>query len=312
MVDLVVEHKTRTDEDLSGSAGEKHVSLEQHTQGNLNDALIGFFNRRRLSPAQRRLANYVVDHPHEAPFLSSSELASRAGVSQPSVARLAPALGFGKYGELQKELRRIVLSIATTTTDDTGNKFQKAVTDEISNLQSLSGSLRDESLLSELGSKLASSSSLVVLGLRASAPMASYFGFFAEKIHPDVRVVSTGGSIAADQLSYARRAGGEWMLCFVLPRYPKETLEAMACAKKLGFRLATITDDQNAQHIARVSNVVLPARVGTQLVFDSQAAAMVLAGVLLEAIADASSGRTQARLENFEHRAAEMEIFATD
>lgn len=288
---------------------EERSAQGRHAQTNLQDALLGFFNRRRLTPAQRRLANYIVDHPHEAPFLSSSELASRVGVSQPSVIRLASALGFGKYGEFQGELRQMVLSPARDAVGETGNKFQNAVAAEISNLQSLSGFLQDVTFLPDLGSKLASSSPLVVLGLRASAPMASYFGFFSGKIHPDVRVVSTGGSVAADQLSYARQAGGKWMLCFVLPRYPKETLEAMSCAKKLGFHLATVTDDQNAESVSRVSDIVLPAKVGTKMVFDSQASAMVLAGVLLEAIADASPGRTQARLEDFEHRAVEMKIF---
>lgn len=288
------------------------MSLEKHSLSSRHDTLLAFFNRRRLSPAQRRLANYIVDHPHEAPFLSSSELAARVGVSQPSVTRLASALGFGKYGELQRELRQIVLSLATTTGDDSGNKFQRAVAAEIANLRSLSGFLHDASLVSDVGSKLASSEPLVVLGLRASAPMASYFGYFSEKIHPDIRMINTGGSIAADQLSYTREAGGEWVLCFMLPRYPSETLDAMLYAKNLGFRLATVTDDQNADHVSSVSEVVLAGRVGTQMVFDSQAAAMVLAGVLLEAIADASPKRTQARLEDFEHRAAELGVFATE
>lgn len=289
---------------------EQHIAQGQHTRSNLHDALMGFFNRRRLSPAQRRLANYVADHPHEAPFLSSSELASRAGVSQPSVTRLATALGFGKYGELQEELRRIVLGAAGDAGGEDGNKFQNAVGAEISNLQSLSGFLHDAGFISGVGEKLASSEPLVVLGLRASWPMASYFGYFAEKIHPDVRMVGAGGSVAADQLSYSRRAGGEWALCFLLPRYPRETLEAMSYARDLGFNLATITDDQNAEHIAGLSDVVLPAKVGTQMVFDSQAAAMVLSGVLLEAISDAAPARTQERLEEFERRAAELEWFA--
>ncbi len=291
---------------------EQHITQTQHTRTDLHDALMAFFNRRRLSPAQRRLANYVADHPHEAPFLSSSELASRAGVSQPSVTRLASALGFGKYGELQKELREMVLNLASDRDGEAGNKFQSAVATEISNLQSLSGFLHDASLVFEVGSKLALSEPLVVLGLRASTPMASYFGYFSEKIHPDVRVVSAGGSVATDQLSYARRAGGEWMLCFLLPRYPRETLEAMSYARRIGFRIATLTDDQNAERIAGLSDVVLPAKVGTQMVFDSQASAMVLAGVLLEAIADASPERTQARLEDFEHRTSDMEVFATE
>src|SRR4028118_1761675 len=58
----------------------------------------GLFEGGRLSPTQRRVARYVADHPREAPFLSSVELASRAGGSQPTVTRLAVARGGGGGG----------------------------------------------------------------------------------------------------------------------------------------------------------------------------------------------------------------------
>jgi len=67
--------------------------------------------------------------------------------------------------------------------------------------------------------------------------------------------------------------------------------------------------DHASERVARVSDVILPAEVGTRLVFDSQAAAMVLAGVLLEALSDAAPKRAQERLEDFEHRAARLGFF---
>ena len=66
--------------------------------GNGPGRVPGHFDGGRLSPTQRRVARYVADHPREAPFLSSVELAARAGVSQPTVTRLAVALGYGGYG----------------------------------------------------------------------------------------------------------------------------------------------------------------------------------------------------------------------
>jgi purine-cytosine permease-like protein len=44
---------------------------------------------RRLSPAQRRIARYLIDHAEEAGFLTSVDLAQRVGVSQPSATRFA-------------------------------------------------------------------------------------------------------------------------------------------------------------------------------------------------------------------------------
>ncbi len=277
----------------------------------MRERLSVLFNRHRLSPTQRRLARYIIDNPHEAPFLSSVELAARVGVSQPSVIRLSVALGYKKYGGLQKDLRKLVLSAAESGERDEGNKFQSAVAAEIRNLKAMEKSLADPRIVSAVGRDLAASEPLCVMGLRVSAPLAEYFGYFAKKIHPDVRLITGGGTTVADQLSHARQAGAEWILCFLLPRHPRETLQAMAYAKSLGLRVAIITDHTPGP-VAEACDVVLPADVGTQLVFDSQAAAMVLAGVLLEAMSDASSARTQARLEDFEQRAAEMDWFVTE
>jgi DNA-binding MurR/RpiR family transcriptional regulator len=268
------------------------------------------FDRRRLSPTQRRLARYVVDHPDEAPFLSSIELAKRVGVSQPSVTRLATAMGYNGFASLQRDLRRLVLGMPAASETPVANKFQSAVMAEIDNLRALEGYLADPGTVSELGRQLATSEPLCVLGLRVSAPLAAYFGYFAKKIHQDVRVLTDGGSTVFDRVAQARQAGGEWVLCFLLPRHPRETLEAMSYAKSLGFRLATVTDHA-PESVARNSDVILPAEVGTRLVFDSQAAAMVLAGVLLEALSDGAPKRAQGRLEDFEHRAASMGFFET-
>ncbi len=268
--------------------------------------LATLFDRRRLSPTQRLLARYITDHPREAPFLSSVELASRVGVSQPSVTRFAVALGYDGYAGFQKVLRRWVLTEAQDV--EAGNKFQSAVAAEVGNLQVLKGFLGNASVVSGVGRCLAASEPLVVLGLRVSVPLATYFGYFAEKIHPDVRTLTDGGSVAADRLSHARQAGGEWVLCFLLPRLPRETVEALSYARELGFRIATVTD-RAPESVARLSDVLLPAEVGTELVFDSQAAAMVLAGALLEALSDASPKRAQARLEEFEQRAAKLGWF---
>jgi DNA-binding MurR/RpiR family transcriptional regulator len=277
------------------------------------DRLSALFTKYRLSPTQRRIARQVIDNPHEAPFLSSVDLAASVGVSQPSVIRLSAALGYERYADFQKDLRQLVLKDAEdfdSKVAEADNKFQSAVAAEIHNLEALKGYLADPSTVVELGQDLAQSEPLCVLGLRVSTPPAAYFGYFAKKVHPDVRILTEGGSTTIDHLMHARHAGGDWVLCFLLPRHPRETLEAMSYAKSIGLRVATVTD--NVRLSAELSDVVLQTDVGTQLVFDSQASAMVLAGVLLEAISDASPARTQDRLEDFEQRAAELKWFVTE
>src|ERR1700749_1290768 len=75
------------------------------------DALLMLLDGRRLSPAQRRIAQYLLDHMPDSAFLSSVALARRAGVSQPSVTRFAATLGFSGYPAFRDALRDIALEV---------------------------------------------------------------------------------------------------------------------------------------------------------------------------------------------------------
>jgi DNA-binding MurR/RpiR family transcriptional regulator len=158
---------------------------------------------------------------------------------------------------------------------------------------------------------LAASRPLPVLGLRAAAPLAAYFAFFAAKVHPDVRVLDSGGSLLVDRLDQARAAGATAMLAIVLPRYPRESLDAQREARAAGLSVVAITDSA-VSPAAEHADVVLPAAaVGTQLVFDLHTAPMALSMVVLQAICDAAPAETQRRLEEFERSAARRQLFVS-
>ncbi|MCG5219121.1 MurR/RpiR family transcriptional regulator [Streptosporangium sp. KLBMP 9127] len=289
-------------------------ALEQDVAEGLK-GLKGLLDGRRLSPVQRRIAQYLGEHLAEAIFLSSVELAERAGVSQPSVTRFAMVLGFAGYPDLRHALRPMVLGGAAQGEPGAPaeGRLGEAVDAELRNL----AGVRDRLLgrgsetgltaeVEELGGALAASEPLPVLGLRVSAGLATTFAYYARRIHPDVRLFVHGGSELADGLHAARRAGAEWLLAVALPRYPAEIVHALEYADKLGLRIATITDRPGVPFPAEV---VLDAPVGDRLVFDSHAAPLALAMVLVEAMADAAPLRTQARLEEHERMADEVGVF---
>jgi len=270
---------------------------------------IAVFHGHRLSPAQRRIAQYLLDHLPEAALLSSVDLAGRAGVSQPSVTRFAVALGFSGYPALRAALRPIVLGAVAPTAEEGGrNDVQLAVAAERHHLDALQQTLADPAAVVGLGRELAGSLPLTVLGLRISAALAQYFVFAAQRIHPDVRSVTTGGSLACDALLQAHEAGGRWLLAFAMPRYPAETVQALRFARRIGIRTAVITDVPFVP-FAGDADEVLPVGVGSRLVFDSHAAPVVLAAVLLQAMADAEPARTQSRLAAYEEVAAAGDYF---
>ncbi|WP_329132602.1 MurR/RpiR family transcriptional regulator [Streptomyces sp. NBC_01476] len=280
-----------------------------HPAGGGADAsgrLLRLFEAHRLTPTQRRIAHSLVGKAEEAPFLSSVEVAELAGVSQPSVTRFAVALGFDGYPALRRHLREV--TPAQLPPDAAAsNAYQQAVHAEIENLRQLAALLADPGPVARAGALLAGSCPLPVLGLRASGAQARGFVYFAAKVHPDVRLLDEGGTMLEDRIDAAVRAGASALLCFALPRHPREVVDALAYARAAGLTVVTVADSAFAP-VAAHSDLLLPAAVGTGLVFDTACAPMLLGRALLEAICDGLPD-AQARLEEFDAHAAARGMF---
>ncbi|GGW71367.1 MurR/RpiR family transcriptional regulator [Streptomyces caelestis] len=276
--------------------------------------LRALFDRPRLSPGQRRIAQYLIENITEAAFLSITDLADRVGVSQPSVTRFASAVGFSGYPALREKLQSIALGTLAgggPAEENRGNELQAAVDAEIENLENLRRDFADPNLVIDIGRKLASSTPLTVLGLRISVSLAEYFAYAARRIHPDVRLVTRGGSVAYDALLQSREAGGTWVLAFSMPRHAQETLTAVQVARGAGLKVALITDLALGP-LADEADVVFSLGTGSRLVFDSYAAPGVMCSALLQAMTDADPERTQARLEEYEQVADQHQFFLRD
>jgi DNA-binding MurR/RpiR family transcriptional regulator len=59
----------------------------------------------KLTPTERRIAETVLTDPTQLAFGTVTELAQRAGTSNPSVVRFAHKLGFEGYSDLQRSIR---------------------------------------------------------------------------------------------------------------------------------------------------------------------------------------------------------------
>ena len=276
--------------------------------------LLSLFDGHRLTPTQRRIAHCLVRHATDAPFLSSVEVAELAGVSQPSVTRFAVALGFDGYPALRRRLRELGPADPgepgggqESTRDAVRNEQQQAVLAEIANLQHLAAVLADPEPVLQAARLLAASRPLPVLGLRAASAQAHGFAYFAAKVHPDVRLLGEGGTMALDRIEQAVQAGATTLICFALPRHPRELVDLLSAAKRAGLTVITVAESVFAP-VADLTDLMLPAAVGSSLVFDTACAPMMLGRVLLQAMCDELPDSV-ARLEAFELAAAARGLF---
>lgn len=229
--------------------------------------------------------------------------------------RFAAAVGFSGYPALREKLQAIALGALSggpvAAEENGANELQSAVDAEIDNLENLRRDFADPDQLIDVGRKLSQSTPLTILGLRISASLAEYFAYAARRIHPDVRLVTRGGSVAYDALLQSREAGGTWVLAFSMPRHAQETLTAVRVARSAGLRVALVTDLALGP-VADTADVVFATGTGSRLVFDSYAAPGVIAAALLQAMTDADPERTQARLEDYEQISDQHQFFLRD
>lgn len=250
----------------------------------------------RLSPTQRRVAQSFMDTMPDAAFLSTSEAALRAGVSQPTVTRFASTLGFATYADFRTALRTVILG-GGTEPDLADAAATDPVAEAEANLAGLRGTLGSSTMAAAVAT-LADARVLGVVGMRASSAVATYLAYFARRIVDDVRLV-TDSDTATDALTQMHHAGGAAVIVVAMPRYPASTVRALRHARGLGLPTVLLVDTPFVD-FAHDADHVLVAPVGTGMVFDSHAAPVVLAMALLDGIASAHPRRTQERLEAHE------------
>ncbi|MCJ0702045.1 hypothetical protein FRIG_13045, partial [Frigoribacterium faeni] len=84
--------------------------LDDHQLDGVRGWLIDLVHQHRLSPTQRRVVQHMLDSLPQVAFASTIDMAEAAGVSQPTVTRIATALGFSGYAEFRNAARDAVLT----------------------------------------------------------------------------------------------------------------------------------------------------------------------------------------------------------
>ncbi len=256
----------------------------------------------RLSPRQRLISEFVLERLDDVVLMSSSSIAAGSGVSQSSVSRFCRALDFDDFGAFQQWLLDQRLSTESLTDSaQRGNHFQQAVYADQVGLGTLAEWLADPADLVAAADKLSASACLPIIGTRASAPSATQAAYFARRIHPDVRLITSSDSAAKDELTQAHLAGATAALVVWLPRFSDEVVRYLRfCASKLSLFVIT---DPSAPPALPDRSAVLPVQLPRVAVFDQHATVTAMVGSLIEAMCRVDAPSTARRLAALDERA---------
>jgi DNA-binding MurR/RpiR family transcriptional regulator len=254
-------------------------------------------NRAHLTPAQRRIMQYIIEHYEEAIFLTASQLAENVGVSEATVVRLAQALGFDGYPGMQRKFRQGLQDRLSTVTRlehtvdharETGDVVVKVLQEDIYNL---SQTLRNLSLdiFERAVADLQSAKRVFVVGLRgAHAPaltLATYLRFLGKQAH----LLAMGHGEMWDILQGLARS--DLVVGISFPRYTQITVEVLQHAREKRARVGVITDSPLSP-LARYAHWVLTAHCQLDSFIESFTAATSLINALLTAMSIQDPGKT--------------------
>lgn len=260
------------------------------------------------SANQRVLAKYVQTHYQAVAFSTVSQLAEVSGVSEATVVRFAKALGFKGYPDFQKEVRRLVRADLKGT-----ERFQLSQADaspldlvlqkEMENLGALREAF-DPAAFKQALRQIRSASEVMVVGARATAPLAAHLAFGLQKL--GLRC-SRQLSVTSDTYDQLHRLDRKALVIVIgYPRYLRELIEVLDFAKAARLATLAITDSAFSALRADVS-LYAPAESASFVAFHS--APLVLINALLHELSLADRNATLAALDKFEAVAADRQFF---
>lgn len=160
--------------------------------------------------------------------------------------RFAIALGYDGYPALQKALQEMIRNRLTAVqrVEMTGDMSETMALSTVlkADVQNIRQTIEDmdESMFLGALDLISKSGRIYIVGVRSSAPLAQFLGYYMNFIMDNVQVITSGVSEVMEQI--ARVGKGDLLIGISFPRYSRRTIEAMHYAKEQGASVLSITD----------------------------------------------------------------------
>ncbi len=270
-----------------------------------------------FSKGQKLIANYISNHYDKAAFVTAAKLGEIVGVSESTVVRFAIELGFDGYPKLQKVLQELIKSKLTSVQriEVSSNRLNednilKSVLQSDMDKIKLTLEQMDINNFNEIVETILGAKRIFILGVRSSAPLASFLGFYFNLIFDNIRLVhTTSVSEMFEQIIKAQP--GDVVIGISYPRYSKRTIKAIQFAKDQGVNTIAITDSADSP-VAQVANQYLLARSDMASFVDSLVAPLSLINALIVAVGMRRKNDVYNTFEKLEKIWDEYEVYEKD
>ncbi|MFK0338195.1 MurR/RpiR family transcriptional regulator [Agrobacterium deltaense] len=253
-----------------------------------------------LSPAEKRLADILLQYQMDLPSYTAGELAAKAQVSKATAARLIRTLGYETYPDAKRQIRADQhwgsprAGLEDPNLAPSGSvSLSGTVETDIENIRTTAESL-SETTLNDISQAIVRSRRLWIMGLRSGYGLAILASHYFRLMKDDVQVLPVGGGTYSHEIASITK--GDVVLFIAFRRRPRLLATIIKEARAAGATTVLITD-LSAAASAKAAHHVLRCRCQSPSPFNSFAAAITIINYLAWSV---STSMGEASLKRFE------------
>lgn len=243
-----------------------------------------------FSKSHKKIADYILKNSDKVAYMTAAKLGETVGISDSTVVRFAVEIGFEGYPEFLKRLREVVSGKLTSIqrieiTSSTLSKedvLDNVINSDIDKLKKTLINIDKEAFNNAI-STILKAKTIYIVGVRSSASLASFLGFYFNLMFDNVKLIHTN-SVSEMFEQILNISKDDVIIGISFPRYSRRTLNALQYAKKNGSKIVAITDS-NMSPLTLVADYSLIARSDMASFADSLVAPLSLINAIIVAIA---------------------------
>ena len=273
--------------------------------------------KEKLSKGHKKIADFILEHTEDATFMTAAELGKKLEISESTVVRFADKLGLKGYPELQDALQecvreRLYNGGVPEFSQATNEKWGVIATVLRSDMQRIHDTLEDldEQNFASAVEAIMNAKHVYIVGLRNSAPLASFFHFYLNMLRRDVILLDTTSSTEMFE-QMIRIDEEDVFVAISFPRYSMRTLKAMEFARDRRAKVIAVTDT-NRSPMTMYSSIQVLAKSEPNGIADSLVAPFSLLNAMIVAMCLQNPDQVQDELKNLEDVWSNYQVYAHD
>ncbi|MGG1659370.1 MurR/RpiR family transcriptional regulator [Brevibacillus sp. NRS-1366] len=256
----------------------------------------------QLSSGQKKVAEYLLENIEKVAFFTAVQIGREADVSETTVIRLAYALGFRGFSDMQASIQQHVLESSTSRFTESAplageesSIFTRVIERDFAILRQTLHQLNQQDVWKAVD-WLMEADQVLIIGYRASYAAAHWFTYYLSMIRKNVLLIPFNGEIEERIVSLTDKSV---VVAVSFPRYTKDTIRVVEASKQMGARIIAATD-RLLSPVSRLSDIAFTTEINIESGHYSNASVINLLNLLLAGIEEKNSTQTETRMKKFE------------